>query len=237
MPEHPVVSKDEWTRARKALLAKEKELTHIRDAVSKMRRALPWVRVDKAYTFEGPSGPLSLAELFDGKSQLVVYHFMFDPSWDAGCKSCSWWADNFERNVVHLQHRDVTLVAVSLAPLAKLSAYEQRMGWTFTWVSSFGTTFNHDFDVSATADEIARGDTTYNYAPSDWEGERPGISVFAKDGSGAVFHTYSCYSRGLDMMNTGYHYLDLVPKGRDEEGGMAWLRRRDEYEPARGPVR
>ncbi len=235
MAEHPIVSRDEWTRARTALLAKEKELTRARDEVSALRRALPWVRVATDYTFEGPSGRVSLAELFDGRSQLVVYHFMFDPSWEAGCKSCSWWADNFERNVVHLRHRDVTLVAVSRAPLAKLRTYQQRMGWTFTWVSSFANTFNRDFGVSWTADEIARGEAVYNYAPTQWEGESPGISVFAKDDSGAVFHTYSCYSRGLDMMNAGYHYLDLVPKGRDEdrlEYGMEWLRRRDEYEPA-----
>src|SRR5512143_3670495 len=214
MPAHPVVSNDEWTQARKALLAREKELTRMRDEVSKLRRALPWVRVDKAYTFDSPSGAVSLADLFDGRSQLVVYHFMFEPSWDAGCKSCSWWADNFERNVVHLKHRDVTLVAVSRAPLAKLTAYKQRMGWTFTWVSSFGTTFNRDLGVSWTADEIARGEAIYNYGPTEWEGESPGISVFATDGAGAIFHTYSCYSRGLDMMNAGYHYLDLVTIGR-----------------------
>ncbi len=230
MSKHPVASKVEWTEARKALLAKEKELTRLRDEVSRLRRALPWERVEQAYTFAGPSGPVSLAQLFAGKSQLVVYHFMFDPTWDAGCKSCSWWADNFERNVVHLAHRDVTLVAISRAPLAKLEAYKRRMGWTFTWVSSEGTTFNRDYGVSWTADEIARGEAIYNYAKSDWEGESPGISVFAKDDDGTVFHTYSCYSRGLDMMNAGYHYLDLVPKGRDEGGrGPYWVRRHDEY--------
>jgi len=236
MPEHAIVSRNEWLEARKALLDREKQLTRMRDEVTALRAALPWVRVEQPYAFATPAGTKSLAELFERSSQLVVYHFMFDPSWDEGCKSCSFWADNFERNVIHVQHRDVTLIAVSRAPLDKLAAYKSRMGWTFTWVSSSGTDFNRDFGVSWTADEIARGEASYNYAPTTWEGESPGISVFTKDAGGAVFHTYSCYARGLDMMNAAYHYLDLVPKGRDEralEYPMAWLRRRDEYE---GPL-
>ncbi len=228
MPQHPIVSQAEWLQARKALLAEEKAFTRARDELSRARRALPWVRIDKPYAFTTESGRATLADLFGTSTQLAIYHFMFDPSWEAGCKSCSWWADNFERNVVHLRHRDVSLVAISRAPLAKLVAYKQRMGWTFPWASSFESDFNHDFGVSWTADEIARGEAVYNYAPSDWEGESPGISIFSKE-DGAVFHTYSCYSRGLDMMNAGYHWLDLLPKGRDEENGMAWLRRRDEY--------
>lgn len=228
MSGHRIVSQQEWVEARKALLAREKQFTRERDALSAARRELPWVRVEKTYDFATESGRATLGDLFGSASQLAVYHFMFDPTWDAGCKSCSWWADNFERNVVHLRHRDVSLVAISLAPLAKLVAYKQRMGWTFPWVSSFDSDFNHDFGVSWTKEEIARGEAVYNFAPSDWEGESPGISIFAKEGD-AIFRTYSCYSRGLDMMNAGYHWLDLMPKGRDEASGMAWLRRRDEY--------
>lgn len=226
---HAVVSRAEWTEARKTLLAKEKELTHLRDEVSRARRELPWVRVEKNYVFDGPKGEETLAQLFEGRSQLVVYHFMFDPSWKDGCKSCSWWADNFERNVLHLAHRDVTLIAVSRAPLEKLTAYAKRFGWTFKWVSSGRSDFNFDYDVSF---DPSRSPQTYNYRPkTSAMTELPGISVFHRDESGAVFHTHSTYSRGLDMMNAGYHFLDLVPKGRDEAevGNMGWLRRRDEY--------
>jgi len=228
--EHSVVSRSEWVEARKVLLEKEKELTHARDAVSAARRALPWVRVDAHYMFDGPEGKRTLAELFRGRSQLVVYHFMFDPSWKDGCKSCSFWADNFERNVLHLAHRDVTLVAVSRAPLEKLEAYKKRFGWTFDWYSSQGSEFNFDYHVSF---DPERGEQTYNFRPKTGPmTELPGISVFFRDESGQVFHTYSAYSRGLDMMNAAYHYLDLVPKGRDEAevGNMGWLRRRDEYD-------
>jgi predicted dithiol-disulfide oxidoreductase (DUF899 family) len=231
MPQHTVVSHDAWTDARKKLLAKEKEFTRLRDALSEARRDLPWERVEKNYVFDSPNGPRTLAQLFDGRSQLVVYHFMFDPDWDAGCKSCSFWADNFERNVVHLAHRDVTLVAISRAPLAKLDAFRKRMGWTFTWVSSHGNDFNFDYKVSFRPEEI--GKTDYNFGTMKAPiAELPGISVFYKDGDGAIFRTYSCYSRGLDMLNAAYHYLDLVPKGRDETKGrsMSWLRLRDNYE-------
>jgi predicted dithiol-disulfide oxidoreductase (DUF899 family) len=235
MANHDVVSHEAWLAARKALLLEEKELTRLRDRLSQRRRALPWVRVDKQYVFEGPDGKESLAELFGGRSQLVVYHFMFGPDWEAPCKSCSFWADNFERNVVHLAHRDVTLIAVSSAPLQRLEAFKRRMGWTFKWVSSAGGDFNYDYQVSFTADDLAKGEAYYNYAmQKNTVSELPGISVFYKDAGGTVFHTYSCYARGLDMMNAAYHYLDLVPKGRDEADQrpypMAWLRYRDSYE-------
>jgi predicted dithiol-disulfide oxidoreductase (DUF899 family) len=235
MANHDVVSHEAWLAARKALLLEEKEFTRLRDQLSQRRRDLPWVRVDKQYVFEGPDGKESLAELFGGRSQLVVYHFMFGPDWEAPCKSCSFWADNFERNVVHLAHRDVTLIAVSSAPLQRLEAFKRRMGWTFKWVSSAGGDFNYDYQVSFTADDLAKGEAYYNYAmQKNTVSELPGISVFYKDAGGTVFHTYSCYARGLDMMNAAYHYLDLVPKGRDEADQrpypMAWLRYRDSYE-------
>jgi predicted dithiol-disulfide oxidoreductase (DUF899 family) len=229
---HKVVSREEWTAARKELLHEEKEFTRLRDELSQRRRDLPWVRVDKQYTFEGPNGRETLPQLFDGRSQLVVYHFMFGPDWEAPCKSCSFWADNFERNVVHLQNRDVTMIAVSRAPFDRLEAFKRRLGWTFRWVSSAGSDFNYDYQVSFTPDEIAKGEAYYNYAKQkDSLSDHPGISVFCKDSSATVFHTYSCYARGLDMMNAAYHYLDLVPKGRDEaDHPMAWLRYRDSYE-------
>jgi len=230
---HKVVSKDEWLAARLQLLAAEKEFTRLRDQLSHQRRDLPWERVDKQYLFDGPNGKESLAQLFENRSQLIVYHFMFDPDWEAGCKSCSWWADNFERNVIHLNHRDVTLVAISRAPLAKIEAFKRRMGWSFKWLSSGGNDFNYDYHVSFKPDQLATGESTYNYRPkSNSMTELPGISVFYKDPGGAIFHTYSCYERGLDMMNAAYHYLDLVPKGRDEAGlpaNQAWVRHRDNY--------
>jgi len=227
-----IVSKDEWLVARKELLAKEKTFTRARDALSAERRALPWVRVDEDYVFDTADGRRTLAELFDGRSQLVVYHFMFAPEWEAGCKSCSFWADNFDRSVVHLAHRGITLIAVSRAPLATLQAYAKRMGWSFPWVSSGGSRFNHDFGVSFTSEQIASGTIDYNYQRTEAHvGELPGVSVFYRDAGGAVLHTYSTYARGLDMFNTAYHYMDIVPLGRDEgDGIMAWLRRRDEYD-------
>jgi predicted dithiol-disulfide oxidoreductase (DUF899 family) len=204
----------------------------LRDRLSQKRRDLPWVRVDKPYVFQGPNGQETLPQLFDGRSQLVVYHFMYGPDSDTPCKSCSFWADNFERNVVHLKHRDVTLIAVSRAPLDRLEAFKRRMGWTFKWVSSAGSDFNFDYQASFRPEDLAKGEAYYNYATRKTSlSELPGISVFCKDASDTVFHTYSCYARGLDMMNAAYHYLDLVPKGRDEGGhGMAWLRYRDSYE-------
>lgn len=231
MENRKLVTRAEWIEARKTLLAREKELTRLRDTISDERRALPWVRVDKDYAFESARGKATLADLFDGKSQLVVYHFMFAPDWQKGCKSCSFWADNFERSVVHLEHRDVRLVAVSRAPLSKLSAYAKRLGWTFDWVSSNGSDFNYDFGVSFSPAQLATGQVAYNFTKQKaWGEELPGISVFFKDADTTVFHTYSCYARGLDMMNATYQYLDLVPKGRDEGGeAMGWLRIRDEY--------
>jgi predicted dithiol-disulfide oxidoreductase (DUF899 family) len=236
--QHHVVSHDEWLAARKQLLAEEKEFTRLRDQLSQRRRDLPWEAVDKEYVFEGPHGRQTLAELFDGRSQLVVYHAMFDPataspstSWteDAACQFCSFWADNFNGIVVHLNHRDVTLVAVSRAPYAKIAAYEQRMGWTFPWVSSGKSDFNFDYRVSFTTQEVAE-QADYNYTIQAVGPEQPGVSVFCKDAAGRIFHTYSTYARGLDMLNVAYHYLDLVPKGRDEgDGGPYWVRRHDEY--------
>jgi predicted dithiol-disulfide oxidoreductase (DUF899 family) len=231
MENHRIVSEAEWTQARKELLAREKEFNRLRDELSQRRRDLPWLRVDKAYVFDGADGRATLPELFAGKSQLIVYHFMFDPSWEAGCKSCSFWADNYDPAVVHLNHRDVNMVAISKAPLDKLMAYRERMGWSFKWYSSLGNDFNRDYHVSHTPDEIAKGEAYYNYArQKPYASEAPGISVFYKDPGGAVFHTYSTYARGLDMLNGTYHLLDLVPKGRDEGGrNQFWVRRHDEY--------
>jgi predicted dithiol-disulfide oxidoreductase (DUF899 family) len=232
MEPNKVVSQEAWLAARRELLRDEKEFTRLRDRLSQKRRDLPWVRVDKPYVFQGPNGQETLPQLFDGRSQLIVYHFMYGPDSDTPCKSCSFWADNFERNVVHLKHRDVTLIAVSRAPLDRLEAFKRRMGWTFKWVSSAGSDFNFDYQASFRPEDLAKGEAYYNYATRKTSlSELPGISVFCKDASDTVFHTYSCYARGLDMMNAAYHYLDLVPKGRDEGGhGMAWLRYRDSYE-------
>jgi predicted dithiol-disulfide oxidoreductase (DUF899 family) len=233
MESHRVVSKDQWIEERKGLLAKEKEFTRLRDQLSRERRELSWVRVDKEYVFEGPNGKQSLGELFAGRQQLIAYHLMFDPSWEEACSRCSFWADNFNGVLVHLNQRDVNIVAISRAPLAKLAAFRQRMGWTFDWVSSFGSDFNHDYGVSFTSNQLGQGEVIYNYRPiKNSMSERPGISVFYKDKEGTIFHTYSCYARGLDMLNVAYHYLDLTPKGRDEDGlpfPMAWVRYHDAY--------
>jgi predicted dithiol-disulfide oxidoreductase (DUF899 family) len=230
---HKIVSRDEWIAARKQHLAKEKELTRLRDQLSAQRRDLPWVRVDKPYVFEGPNGKESLDELFAGKSQLVVQHFMFGADWEAACKSCSFWADNYNGIVVHLMARDVAFVAVSLAPFSRIEAFRKRMGWSFKWVSSSGSDFNHDYHVSFTPQDLAGGEVDYNFTRRKTSmSELPGISVFCRDESGTVFHTYSCYERGLDMMNAAYHYLDLVPKGRDETGlpyTQSWVRHHDDY--------
>jgi len=234
MQPHKIVSKEEWIEARKAHMAHEKEFTKARDALSEERRALPWVKVDKTYAFDGPNGKITLADLFKGKSQLVVQHVMFAPDWDEACKSCSFWADGFERMVPHLAARDTTMIAISLAPLAKLEAFKKRMGWTFDWVSSGTNDFNHDYGVSFTREQIDAGQAKYNYGTTRLYGpELPGISVFYRDEAGDIFHTYSTYARGLDMMNAAYHYLDLTPLGRHEEGShpMAWVRLRDQYEP------
>jgi predicted dithiol-disulfide oxidoreductase (DUF899 family) len=232
MSSHPVVSRSDWLAARKALLQREKDFTRQRDALSAERRALPWVKIDKRYLFEGPNGQETLADLFGGRSQLAVYHFMLGPQWQEGCKSCSFWADNFDGIDVHLRHRDLTLAAISSAPLAKIEDFKRRMGWRFKWVSSAGSDFNRDFNVSFTPDEL-KGEVFYNFErrkfPAD---EAPGMSLFAREGD-QVFHTYSCYSRGLDMINGAYHILDLAPKGRDEASlpyTMSWLRHHDKYE-------
>ena len=233
MTEHAIVGREAWIAARKQLLAEEKEMTRALDRLRAARRALPWERVTKDYRFQGPDGEEKLSDLFAGRSQLVVYHFMFAPEWEEGCKSCSFWADNFERNVVHLNARDVSFAAISRAPVEKLDAFRRRLGWTFKWVSSAGNDFNFDFHVSTTPEERAQGETTYNYRPlKTTMTDLPGISVFYRDADGAIYHTYSCYGRGLEMMNTAYHYLDLVPMGRNEAGlkpRQAWVRYRDSY--------
>jgi predicted dithiol-disulfide oxidoreductase (DUF899 family) len=234
METHKVVSQEEWVRARKEFLAKEKEFTHLRDELNRQRRELPWVKVDTPYVFEGPQGKETLSALFDDRSQLLVYHFMFHPSWSEGCKSCSFWADNFNGAIVHMNQRDVTMVAISRAPLAQLEAFKKRMGWTFKWVSSFGNDFNRDYHVSFTPQEMAQGERYYNYTMGKFgQEEAPGLSVFYKDTQGNIFHTYSCYARGLDMLNGAYHHLDLVPKGRNEDDlsyTMAWVRHHDKYD-------
>jgi predicted dithiol-disulfide oxidoreductase (DUF899 family) len=238
LEDHKTVSEEEWINARKELLKKEKEFTILRDQLSQQRRDLPWVAVKKEYVFEGQNGKQTLSELFDGRSQLIVYHSMFDPSWEAGCPSCSFWADNFNGIIVHLNQRDVTMIAVSRAPYSKLAEYQKRMGWDFKWVSSYDNDFNFDFNVSFTREELDRNKVFYNFiaihdpsgAEGDWE--FPGVSIFFKDSSGRVFHTYSAYARGIDMLNVAYNYLDLAPKGRDEAGHdfpQFWVRRRDEY--------
>jgi predicted dithiol-disulfide oxidoreductase (DUF899 family) len=216
--------------ARKKLLVKEKALTRLADKLSKERRALPWETVTKDYVFEGLNGRESLAQLFDGRSQLVVYHFMFGPDWDAGCPHCSRWADNFNGVIVHLNQRDVTMIAVSRAPYEKLAAYRQRMGWSFKWVSSFGSDFNFDFHVSFTPEEM-KNKAFYNFKLQNPDApEREGVSVFYKDPKGKVYRTYSTFARGIEALNLDYKYLDIVPKGRDEAGrGPFWVRRHDEY--------
>lgn len=229
---HRVVQHDEWIRARTALLAKEKELTQLRDEISRQRRELPWEAVTQEYVFDGPAGQQTLSELFDGRSQLIVYHFMFHPDDAVGCPHCSARADGFDGIDVHLAQRDVTMVVVSRAPLAMLASYEQRMGWRFKWVSSGGSSFNYDYGVSFTPEEMTAKQAFFNYRTQfPGRSEREGHSVFYKDASGAVFHTYSCYDRGNEMLANHYHYLDLVPKGRDEAGrGPFWIRRHDEYD-------
>jgi predicted dithiol-disulfide oxidoreductase (DUF899 family) len=231
--QHPVVSQEEWLVARKALLSKEKEFTRLRDQLSAERRELPWVKVDKQYVFDGPKGKETLADLFEGRSQLLVYHFMFGPGWEQGCPSCSFLSDHIDGANWHLPQRDVTLLAVSRAPLSQIEAFKRRMGWRFKWVSSYENDFNHDFHVSFSQSEMARGEVYYNYTMTEFPSEEaPGLSAFYQDPSGAVFHTYSAYARGLDMLVGAYTYLDLAPKGRDEADlpwTMAWVRHHDRY--------
>ena len=228
-----VVLHEEWLKARLDLLAAEKEFTRQRDALTRRRMAMPWERVEKNYVFDTLEGQRTLAELFAGRRQLMVQHFMFGPGWEQGCPSCSFIADHTDGMNVHLAHRDVTFVAVSRAPLSEIEGFRRRMGWRFKWVSSFGSDFNHDFHVSFTPEE-AKGQVYYNYAMQPFECEElPGISVFYKDDAGAVFHTYSAYRRGVEAMMGTYSLLDLTPRGRDErDGPMAWVRHHDRYEPA-----
>jgi predicted dithiol-disulfide oxidoreductase (DUF899 family) len=234
MTTHRIVPHTEWLEARKALLAEEKAFSRARDRLTALRQALPWERVDKSYSFEGPKGRVGFEGLFDGRSQLIAYHFMFGPDWEQGCKSCSFLAEAFDGMLTHLHARDVSLVAVSRAPLAKLEAFKKRLGWRFPWYSSLGSAFNFDYGVSFTPEALAKGEATYNYVTAKVTiAEHPGASVFYKDESGAVFHTYSTYARGLEPLIAAYSYLDLVPKGRDEAGlsfPMAWVRIHDQYE-------
>ena len=233
MTDHQILSRDEWVDARRRLLAKEKDFLRLRDELSRERRELPWERVAKSYVFDGAAGKESLADLFAGRSQLIVYHFMFAPEAENGCKSCSFWADSYNGIIPHLNQRDVSFAAVSRAPLSKLQAFAARLGWSFKWVSSGNNDFNYDYQVSFRPEEVARGAATYNYANyREAMPDLPGFSVFLKDADGAVFHTYSTYARGLDPMNVTYQLLDLVPKGRDETGlphPMSWVRFHDQY--------
>ena len=233
---HPVVSRDDWLVQRRALLEREKALTHQRDQIARERRALPWVRVDKAYTFDTPAGRRTLAELFDGRRQLMVQHFMLAPGWEQGCKSCSFMADHLVGAQVHLEQRDLTVLLVSRAPLAEIERFRQRMGWQFKWASASGNDFNTDFAVSFPPESRVDGEVYYNYRMTGFpQEEAPGISFFCKDDAGEVFHTYSTFGRGVEAMMMTYDMLDMAPQGRGEDGddyGMQWVRHHDRYEPA-----
>lgn len=229
---HRVASREEWLKERVALLAEEKELTRRRDALASKVRDMPWVKVEKTYRFDAPTGKATLADLFGASSQLIVYHFMFDPTWSQGCKSCSFVADHYDGLVVHLAHRDIAFVTISKAPLEKLEAFRARMGWTFPWVSGANTDFGRDFGVSFSDEELADGNTKYNFIGKPFPvRELPGVSIFARAANGAIYHTYSVFARGLEDFLTAYRYIDLTPKGRDEDetGGMGWLRHHDRY--------
>jgi predicted dithiol-disulfide oxidoreductase (DUF899 family) len=231
-----IATRAEWLEARKALLAREKELTHLHDRVAAERRALPWVRVEKPYIFDGPEGPVTLADLFQGRSQLIVQHFMFGPGWKEGCVGCSFSADHVDAARRHFEHNDLSFAAISRAPYADIAAFRRRMGWRFTWVSSFGSDFNYDFDVSFTKGDKARGKAFYNFELRDYQNdELPGTSAFAKDAAGQVYHTYSAYGRGDEQLLGAYHYLDLAPKGRNENGPnfdlTDWVKHHDRYQP------
>jgi predicted dithiol-disulfide oxidoreductase (DUF899 family) len=232
MAHHQIVSREEWLEARKALLLKEKQATKLRDAVNAERLALPWVKVGKTYRFAAPAGEKTLSELFAGRSQLIIYHFMFGPNWEAGCPGCSFLADHLDGALPHLEHHDVTLVAVSRAPLAKIEAYKNRMGWKFPWISSFGSQFNYDYGVSFSEDDLAKGSVAYNFTEigrNKAHDELPGLSAFAKDESGDIFHTYSSYARGPEELIGTLMILDRAPKGRNETTTMDFVRRHDEY--------
>jgi predicted dithiol-disulfide oxidoreductase (DUF899 family) len=232
---HEIASREEWLKARIAHLAAEKEFTRKRDQLSKQRRELPWEKVEKNYVFEDSNGKQTLADLFAGRSQLIVYHFMLGPNWEEGCKSCSFLADHFDPTSIHLAHRDVTFAVVSRAPISRIETFQKRMGWRFHWVSAFGGDFQRDYGVHFTKEEIA-GEVDYNYHKTRFPSEEaPGLSVFYKDDEGNIFHTYSTYARGLDALVGTYQFLDLVPKGRDEDGlafTMAWVRLHDQYDSA-----
>ena len=235
MQPHKIVSQEQWLSARKALLAKEKELTRARDELARQRRELPWVKVDKRYVFEGPRGKETLADLFDGRSQLIIDHFMLGPGWEEGCVGCSFGADHIEGGLVHLEHHDVTVVVVSRAPLSEIEAFKRRMGWRFKWVSSYGSDFNFDYHVSFRKADADNGKVYYNYEMQDFAIEElPGLSVFTKDENGDIFHTYSTYARGAETLLTTYMCLDLTPKGRNETGPnhnlTDWVRHHDRYE-------
>jgi predicted dithiol-disulfide oxidoreductase (DUF899 family) len=234
MTTHVTVTREKWLEARLDLLAAEKYLMRRSDDVARLRQRLPWVPVDKAYVFDGPDGRQTLADLFDGRHQLLVQHFMLKPGTEVGCKGCSYMADHVDGMTVHLAHRDVTFVAISRAPLTEIERFRRRMGWQFKWVSSYGTDFNYDFGVSFTPEEVAKGRINYNYGTWPHTGDEwPGVSAFYKDDAGDVFHTYSTYGRGVEVMMGTYRMLDLVPKGRDEQVGhnMAWVRHHDRYKP------
>jgi predicted dithiol-disulfide oxidoreductase (DUF899 family) len=233
MTDHQVLPRNEWIEARRRFLAKEKEFTRLREELSRERRELPWERVEKNYVFDGPTGQVTLNDLFVGKSQLVVYHLMFAPDSEAACRGCSFWADNFNGTIPHLEQRDVSFVAISRAPISKLQGFANRMGWTFKWVSGANGDFNYDYQASFRDEDMDRGTATYNYERyPDRMPDKPGFSVFFKDATGTIFHTYSTYARGIDPMNVAFQLLDLVPKGRDEQGlphPMSWVRLRDQY--------
>lgn len=230
MTDHSVVSREQWLQQRQELLVKEKEITRLRDELTKERQRLPWVKIDTDYLFTAPDGTRSLADLFGAHSQLIVQHFMFGLEWTEGCTSCSFWADNFNGTTAHLAARDIAFVAISNAPLEQLQTYATRLGWNFPWYSAEGTTFGQDFNVTFDQTAKDKNQIDYNYKTQNWYTEElPGVSVFTRDDANTIFHTYSTYSRGLDNLNGTYHYIDLTPKGRNEDNGMSWLRRNDEY--------
>ena len=233
--DHPVVSQERWVAERKKLLAREKELTRLKDDIARQRRALPWERIEKNYVFDTPEGKRTLADLFEGRSQLMVQHFMLAPGWEQGCQSCSFMADHTDGMKIHLEHRDITFVAISRAPIEQIERFRKRMGWQFKWVSANGNDFNYDFHVSFTPQQRAKGEVYYNFGMTAFpQEEAPGISLFYKNEAGEVFHTYSTFGRGVEAMMGTYSMLDLAPKGRDEKPGqgMAWVRHHDRYEPA-----
>jgi predicted dithiol-disulfide oxidoreductase (DUF899 family) len=230
-----VVSQKEWLAARKKLLAKEKKFSKLRDELNLQRRKLPWVKVEKEYVFDGPAGRVALADLFGGKRQLIIYHFMFGPGWKDGCPHCSFWADHFDSATVHIGQRDTTFTAISRAPWKEIKPFKKRMGWQFKWLSSCNPDFNFDFNVSFTPEQRKRGHAIYNYASLDMDiDEREGVSAFYRDQHGDIYHTYSAYARGIDLLNTTYNFLDLTAKGRDEnpDASQDWVRYHDQYKRA-----